>query len=596
MVPRKTISLYKVLFSSHFILAALLLMGLGFLTHRQLVELHRGTLQQRLESESAFIADLVRMASDSSWRKECAQFHERANIRITVADTSGKVIYDSDAQALSMENHHDRPEILHALRVGSGSAVRYSPTLGVDHMYYARLASLQGGSPVVVRLSQSMVLIGKALKSSTRELMATVLVAVLFSLALALLVTRWVVRPIEALREGAERFAQGRLERRLPLFPWSEVHSLADSMNRMAHQLNERIKSAVLQRNETEAILSSMAEGVVALDHQGAILRSNKAFQELLGLRGNNLIGRKLLGLLRNSALDSLLHELGRLESGETRDIAVHQDGESKVLLVRGSVLYDVEQKEIGALLVFNDVTRLRKLEEMRRDFVANVSHELKTPITSIKGYVETLQASGFGDAEEAERFLAIILKQSDRLNAIVEDLLTLSRIEQGNEGGELDFGSVLVDDLYDTVAMQVRVLAEKKQMSLQVDAGVDLALHGNALLLEQALINLATNAVRYSDPGKEIRLYAQKQGSEVRLTVADQGWGIEKSSLPRIFERFYRVDKARSRSLGGTGLGLAIVKHIVIMHHGRIEVESEVGKGSVFTLVIPASREIAES
>lgn len=588
----KTRSLYRILFYSHFTLAALLLLGVGALVYRQLVNLNHGSLQQRLTSESAFIADLVATRDSSVWRSICRQFHDRADIRVTIADTTGKVLYETDAYAQSMENHRDRPEIQAALAMGEGTAVRYSPTLRLDHMYYARLGKLSDGMPVVVRLSKPMRLITYALNESLQHLAWIVAVALLLCMVTALVVTRWVVRPIEVLREGAERFAQGRLERRLPLFPWSEVHSLADSMNRMAHQLNERIKSAILQRNETEAILSSMTEGVVAIDHQGGILRCNRAFEDLLGIRGQSVVGRKLLGLVRNTALETLLQDFGGQGNAVTRDIVVLQEGEPKVLQVRGSVLYDLEQKEIGALVVFNDVTRLRKLEEMRRDFVANVSHELKTPITSIKGFVETLQASDLSTDADSRRFLDIILKQSDRLNAIIDDLLMLSRIEQGGEGSELEFESVLVGDLFESVIQQAHAIAEKKQIAFRMDVESGLDVFGNPSLLEQALLNLATNACRYSDEHKTVVLHGLRRGNEVRLVVQDQGWGIEKRHLPRIFERFYRVDKARSRSLGGTGLGLAITKHITLLHHGRIEVESEVGVGSVFTLVFPALTE----
>lgn len=589
---RKTRSLYRILFVSHFAIASALLVGVGFQFYRQMTGLHRSTLEQRLLSESAFVADQVFRLDSGAWKNLCRNFHDEAGIRITIADTSGKVIFDTDARADSMENHHDRPEILAALHSGSGTAVRYSPTLRLDHMYFARTGKDQAGQPVVVRLSKPMYLLAATMENSRMHMLGIGAVALLVSALIAWLITRWVVGPIEALRDGAERFAQGRLDRRLPLFPWSEVHSLADSMNRMAHQLNERIKSAVLQRNETEAILSSMTEGVVAIDHQGCILRCNKAFLDLVGIRGQNVIGRKLLGILRNSALEAMLHQSGSQVETMVRDVELIHEGEPRVLQVRGSVLFDLDQKEIGALVVFNDVTRLRKLEEMRRDFVANVSHELKTPITSIKGFVETLQASDYSQQPEASRFLDIIHKQSDRLNAIIDDLLTLSRIEQGGEGSELEFEHVRVEDLFDSVVQQAMPLAEKKQIQLRSECPDGLEVFGNPRLLEQALLNLVVNGCRYTDENRTVTLIAEAKEHEVALQVCDQGWGIEKRHVSRIFERFYRVDKARSRSLGGTGLGLAITKHIVLLHHGHIDVESEVGKGSVFSLLFPSLTE----
>jgi two-component system phosphate regulon sensor histidine kinase PhoR len=255
---------------------------------------------------------------------------------------------------------------------------------------------------------------------------------------------------------------------------------------------------------------------------------------------------------------------------------------------MQSSPLLDANKEHIGTLVVFNDVTHFRRLENMRRDFVANVSHEIKTPLTAIKGFVETLHQGSVDNPEEADRFLGIINKHVDRLSAIIEDLLSLSRIEQEDEGKIIKLEEGYVNDVFQSAIQICRSKAEEKNITIRPVCNEPISAKFDTTLLEQAVVNLLDNAIKYSEPKSTILLKAQRNNSEIRIRVEDQGIGIAKKHLPRLFERFYRVDKARSRKMGGTGLGLAIVKHIAQAHGGRITVESTLGVGSVFTIHLP--------
>jgi two-component system phosphate regulon sensor histidine kinase PhoR len=263
--------------------------------------------------------------------------------------------------------------------------------------------------------------------------------------------------------------------------------------------------------------------------------------------------------------------------------------GDERFLQAHGAPLRDASGKEIGVLVVLNDMTRLLRLENIRRDFVANVSHELKTPITAIKGSVETLLGGAIEESDSAPRFLEIIARQADRLNAIIEDLLALSRIEQEEEKSGIHLDPVAVRDVIQSALLSCQVRAQDKQVRLAVDCSGELQCPANAPLLEQALVNLVDNAITYSSEGGEVRIAARAAANGLEITVRDFGCGIAREHLPRLFERFYRVDKARSRKQGGTGLGLAIVKHIIQAHGGQVRVDSAPGEGSLFTISLPA-------
>jgi two-component system phosphate regulon sensor histidine kinase PhoR len=360
-------------------------------------------------------------------------------------------------------------------------------------------------------------------------------------------------------------------------------------LNHMAEELDRRLETIVRKENEHEAVLTSLVEGVLAVDQAGVVLSLNETCAEILGVDEPRARGRLVHEVIRQSSLLTFVEQA--LASPEPVEQDLEASGpERHWLHAHATVLHDSQQRKIGALIVLHDVTRLRHLEKIRRDFVANVSHELKTPITSIKGFVETLLHEQLEDRETSLRFLGIILRQVNRLDAIIGDLLTLSRLERGSEEQTIQLQRETVVEVLRAAIEMCEQKAAEKQMRLELDCPPELAAEINAPLLEQAVTNLIDNAVKYSESGAVVRIAAEQAEGQVVIRVQDQGCGIEAVHLPRLFERFYRVDRARSRELGGTGLGLAIVKHIVSAHRAVVTVESVVGQGSTFSICLPAT------
>lgn len=362
---------------------------------------------------------------------------------------------------------------------------------------------------------------------------------------------------------------------------------LAQDLNSMATQFKSKLSNVTQQRNELEAVLSSMMEAVIVLDNGERILSLNQAAENLFGINNERVKGRTVQEAIRNTDLHKFVSKTLSSDKPLEGDIVFRGDPE-RFLQAHGATLQDAHGTNIGALVVLNDVTRLKTLENIRKDFVANVSHELKTPITSIKGFLETLKEGAMDDPENAIRFLNIIMKHTDRLDSIIEDLLSLSRIERDAEKGEIALQTRSIGDVVDSVVKACTRKAGLRGNELRPWVEPGLTAKINAVLLEQAIVNLVDNAVKYSAPGTPVDIEATASGGQIAIKVKDQGCGISREHLSRIFERFYRVDKARSRNVGGTGLGLSIVKHIVNAHGGKISVESSPNKGSVFTIFLP--------
>jgi len=395
-------------------------------------------------------------------------------------------------------------------------------------------------------------------------------------------------RPVGELSAAAARLAAGDVRSPLPAAEATELATLGEALATLREQLVERGLTIGRQGTQQEAVLGSMIEGVLAIDARQRVVGINQAAVELLGVDLHRAIGRQLQEVVRNPDLRRFA--LRAIDCREpVEDDLLLRGLRDRTLRMRGTALRDVSG-DGGAVIVLNDVTEMKRLERVRRDFVANVSHELKTPIASIKGFVETLLDGAADEPADRQRFLDIIARQADRLASIIDDLLALSRIEQSEGTGDLPRQSVRVRDLLGAVVGDCQPRAADRSIRIEVECDEALAVEVNPPLVEQAVINLVDNAIKYSDPGRAVRIVAAADPAPaaVRISVRDEGCGIEAEHLPRLFERFYRVDKARSRKLGGTGLGLSIVKHIVQAHGGSVAVESEPGVGSTFTIRLP--------
>ncbi|MGE5295542.1 MAG: ATP-binding protein [Solirubrobacterales bacterium] len=519
----------------------------------------------------------------------CKKFGHSASdrLRFTIVAGDGRVLGDSVEEPAEMKNHSDRSEVQAAFRTGYGESIRPSPTLGRKMLYVAVPIEATAPPRAVIRLAISASAMDLVIAQMRSHVLWAGLVIIVCVAMLSLLISRSISQPVVSMRRIAQLFAKGQFNVRVPAAGATELDDLAKALNEMATQLGDRIVTITRQRNELETILSSMIEGVFAVDAGGRIVSINRAAAQLLGIDPAKAQGRTVEEAVRNVGLQQFVRET--LVSGKLTedDVSFPGDGE-RFFHVQGARLVDPRGERAGAVVVLSDMTRIRRLENVRRDFVANVSHELKTPVTSIQGFAEALQEGGVTDPEQTRRYVSIISKHAQRLNAIIDDLLSLSRLEDGSDRRAITFENHQLKSVLKTAIDLSTVKAEQKQISvtLQCDEGIQARI--NAPLLEQAIVNLIDNAVKYSEPGAVVEVRGDQRGGQTEISVKDTGCGIAAEHLSRIFERFYVVDKSRSRKLGGTGLGLAIVKHIAQVHGGHVAVESTPGKGSAFAIHLP--------
>lgn len=550
-------------------------------------------LEAEAHIAASHVAEFSELGEASKLNPLYTELGKKTGSRITVILKNGTVICDSEEDPARMENHANRPEIVEALDGKTGIATRHSFTLGKDMMYVAIPIEREGAIEGVFRVSLPITAVNEALASIYMEIAFGGLAIAIFAAVICLFISRRISVPLQNLKNGAERFAAGDLGHRLEAPVTLEFDTLAEAMNQMAGRLDERIKTVIHQRNEQEAMLDSMVEGVMAVDVDERLIHMNDACASMIGIEPGTGEGRTLQEITRNSELHRLISStLGRASNAEGELVL----GEDRNCFVQAHVtsLIGEEGNKIGAMVVLNDVTRLKRLENIRREFVANVSHELKTPITSIKGFIETLLTGALDSREEAIRFLRIVAKHSDRLEAIINDLLALSRIEQESERKEVYLKDEAIHTVLDSAAVLCGDKAAEKKIRINVECDPDIKAKINKRLLEQAVVNLLDNAVKYSKEDGTVHVRGEERQGEVFISVEDQGTGIPEEHLSRLFERFYRVDKARSREMGGTGLGLAIVKHIMQSHGGHVDVQSELDVGSTFSLHLPSKEDEA--
>ncbi|MGA6828083.1 two-component system histidine kinase PnpS [Nitrospira sp. NS4] len=521
----------------------------------------------------------------------------RSAARITLVAADGTVLADSavaDADLSAVEKHLSRPEIQQALATGQGKDIRASRTTGERTMYRAiAMGPRHEGKPVFLRLGLPMTMLEQETAKLQRNLAIALGAAFLMAVLLSVWMARSITKPLSDMAGVASRLATGDSTIRIKTHSRDEVGQLGDALNRMTDQLRAKIDELSEDRAQLLAMLTSMVEGVMVLDYRGHVLQVNPALERMFGVSRTEARGRPCAEVFRHRRLIDLVAAILRTRANHEDEIVLAPTG--RCLHIEASVAGGERENEACAVLVFHDITELRRLEKIRKDFVANVSHELRTPLTSIKGYVEALLDGGKDDPETAVNFLSIILKQSDRLNLILEDLLELSKIESGS----VSFREEPLDlrNLIERTLSMIKPMADKKGHQLISRVSDRLPpIAGDEGRLVQVLTNLLDNAVKYTPEKGTITVAAQELADTslnptIELTVADTGMGIPEQDRPRVFERFYRVDKARSRELGGTGLGLAIVKHIVEGHGGQVWVEGNQPQGSRFVVRLPVRK-----
>jgi two-component system phosphate regulon sensor histidine kinase PhoR len=564
----------------------------------------RGVFLNRLEDDMSrqaqqFAAVLATVpepgASDpAALQKLTAQVGAAGEVRFTLIQHDGKVVADSEADPATLDNHSARPEVAQALGGNEGRARRQSATLGQEEVYVAipLSQSVSPWSRGVLRAAVPASRIDAMLAASWRIPLIVWAILLLPTLAVAYLLTRSIISPIERLRHMTARVASGDLAYRTSIHSQDELGELAESLNSMATQLESRAGQLTAEMERSTGVLEAMSEGVLLIDADGRLLRCNPAAERILGAKLAGKEGNPLVFAARSfpaQALSQKAQQTGRavtevIELSGNRSVAV------EIVPLPSSELSDAQ-----TLFVMRDETARRAVERMRRDFATNVSHELKTPLAGLSLLAETLTHAVKENPEEALRFVDRLAAEISRLKVLTNDLLTLSRLEEPDAGALADFGPIDMSGLAAEVAAEVAPLAAAKSQKLISDVPGEVSVLGDAIALRTLVRNLLDNAVRYTDPGGHIHLSIRAEPGIadedwIVLTVRDDGVGIPQADQQRVFERFYRVDKARSRETGGTGLGLSIVRHVAERHGGKVEVTSTLGVGSTFTVRLPAA------
>jgi len=548
----------------------------------------------RTSLKSMTLLSKYRLDEISNDQKRWQQFDEISDqmgkdlkLRVTMIASDGRVLGDSEleGQALrEVENHANRPEIQEARSAGFGESVRFSTTVNKNMLYMA-MPFGSGQSEGIIRLSLPLSEIELILAQMNGVIAFSLFAVFILAMMINFFASAYISKPIREISKTANRIAQGDFSKIDTHYLNDEIGDLGDAFNEMSEQLENRLQEMRLSHSRLEAVLLSMLEGVLVVDPKGTILLMNPALRDFFQIK-QDARGKNSIEVIRNleiaEIIDCAVNSRCRLDACEISIVSP----EEKILSVYASPVMRDNRPE-GAILVFHDNTNVRRLEKIRQDFVANVSHELKTPVASIKGYAETLLEGALDDRENAHTFLKIIYDDSERLATLIDDLLNLSKIESGKLNMNLKPVDLVQIVKKVVKSMQPQFLRQSIKIDIETPTGISPILADEARIM-QVFFNLVDNAIKYNTTNGEIRVRVEEEETSVKIEISDNGIGIPEADLPRVFERFYRVDKGRSRALGGTGLGLSIVKHIVKAHNGDITVKSTLRKGSAFTLTFP--------
>ncbi|MDF2650708.1 MAG: histidine kinase [Paenibacillus sp.] len=572
----------------------------GIFMAKVLENSHIKSLQDNMERMLHVITatgDWNRKGTDSElisyYSEQAKHLKEATNERLTYVRADGKVLGDSDQGPEQMDNHLNRPEIASAAANGVGYVTRYSDTLK-ENMLYAAIPVKNEAQETTgfLRISMSLEQVGKSIRSLWYFLISGLIILFLIAGIVSYRIAKGITHPIEKMTKVAQQITNMNYQSRVPAYSNDEVGQLGQAINRMSESLQQQM--ARIQENERrlQGVMENMMSGIMMIDREERIMLLNPSAEYILGFSSQELLGKKYNEAKQQYEFTKLIQEC--IETQDSiRDEMVFYYPAERILDIHLSPIAHEDEEWSGVLIVIHDITAVRRLERMRSEFVANVSHELKTPIAAVKGFAETLLAGALNDKETAVSFLQIIFDESERLNRLIGDILELSKIE--SKRIPMNFSPIYLPEFLERSLSVLRKEAEKKHIELSMLVDDDIYIEADEDRLRQIIINLLSNGIAYTHDGGKVKVRVEPLDKNVdgdyerlRLIVSDTGMGIPKKDLPRIFERFYRVDKARSRSSGGTGLGLSIVKHLVELHKGTIRVDSEVGVGTRFTIELP--------
>lgn len=506
--------------------------------------------------------------------------------RITFIDLNGKVVGESETDYQNMENHLGRKEVKEAIEGKVGEDIRFSKTLNIDFVYVAVPIK---SSQVVVRISVPLRQVKDIDKIIWYYTIIGILAGLVLSALLALRFSSSIIRPVNELINVSKEISMGNYSKQVGIKSKDEIGQLSETFNDMAAKLEKTVADLIDKNVKVDSIMDSMTNGIIAVDTHYRVILINSIASEIFGLKyGPGLLGINILELIRNNQVNVFLKETIEKNSSTINDIIIGSPDE-KVLRIHTNPIKskDPGRANSGGLAFIQDITKIKKLEQIRTEFVSNVTHELKTPLTSIRGFIETLRSGAINDKEVAEKFLEIIDIEAERLYMLINDILQLSEIETKQKDSNI--ASYNLKSIIEETLSIMLGTAEKKNITLDFEADENLNIVANRDRIKQMIINLVDNAIKYNVENGKVGIRANKCEGKITISVKDTGIGISKEHLPRLFERFYRVDKGRSRDMGGTGLGLSIVKHIVNLYSGDIKVNSEPGKGTEFIIRLPA-------
>ena len=581
----KTRLFYKI-FGTYLVILALAMAVMHFFVGQQI----KSGLEAQIERELLTHAKIIDLGTRSEIESRLFQLARITQSRVTLIDDNGRVLADSDEEAFKMGDHIHRPEIEEAKVRGTGRSIRYSDTLGEQMMYVALTVRERGGITGYLRLARPLVEVRKITEAFNRILINSFLLIVISSLFIAFLFSYKLSSPIREMEQFTDRLRRGEGPGTLIIESSDEMGQLAKNINYLVEELRSQVKSANEEKGKVEAAFASAIEGVIILNSLDRVESVNRSMKGLIGDQYGDILKKTPIEAFRNIDLQKALDRFKATGKPVSEEIVLGT-GTPIILDVNITSIPGVTAGEEKTMLVFHDVTRLKKLEQVRVDFVANVTHEIKTPLTAILGYIETLEAGAIDDKETARKFLQTISRHAQRLNRLLEDLLTLSNIELGEM--KFQFEGVALGGVMDGVLSIMELKVREKKLSVEKNIPEALPLlRADRDRMTQIFLNVLDNAVKFTPEGGTVRIEATETGrDEVVVRITDTGIGVPRDEVDRLGERFYRVDKTRSRDLGGTGLGLSIVKHLMMVHRGRMEIESQLGRGTTVSLYFPIWR-----